>query len=105
MEHEITPFSAPTQLVLIANAGRPWLDCLRPLPRIISRVSAEETHRVPLPKQLGNRRLADHAGSPCDQDFQRGTPVLDFTRTLRQLLRKSGDGGPRVADALALQLV
>ena len=33
---------------------------------------------MPLPKQLGNRRLADHAGSPCDQDFQRGTPVFDF---------------------------
>jgi hypothetical protein len=35
----------------------------------------------------------------------RGTPLVDFTRTLRQLLRKSVDGGPRVADALALQLV
>ncbi|MDQ6872449.1 MAG: hypothetical protein M3037_10630 [Gemmatimonadota bacterium] len=35
----------------------------------------------------------------------RGTPLIDFTRTLRQLLRKAGDGGPRVADALALQLV
>jgi len=35
----------------------------------------------------------------------RGTPLIDFTRALRQLLRKTGDGAPRAADALALQLV
>ena len=35
----------------------------------------------------------------------RGTPLIDFTRALRQLLRKSADGGPGAADALALQLV
>ena len=35
----------------------------------------------------------------------RGTPVIDFTRALKQLLRKAGDGGALVADALALQLV
>jgi hypothetical protein len=35
----------------------------------------------------------------------RGTSVNDFTRALKQLLRKADDGVPGVADALALQLV
>lgn len=70
---------------------------LAQLNRVISaRTDAASSDRIALRDAVYAYFVAERA---------RGTPLIDLTRTLRQLLRTTGDGGPRVADGLALQLV
>lgn len=67
------------------------------LNRVLSdRTDAASTDRVALRDAVCAYLVAERA---------RGTSLDDFTRTLRQLLRKAEDGGPGVADELAQQLV
>ena len=70
---------------------------LAELNRVLSaRTDAASGERVALREAVCAYLVAERA---------RGTSLSDFTRTLKQLLRKAAVGGPAVADELAHQLV